>query len=451
MPSSSQPQSRPLRVAVVGGGLGGLCLAQGLKRAGAPLDVAVFERDRTRTDRLQGYRVHIDPAGSRALHACLPPALYAAFVATCGVGGNGFSMLTEGLREVFSFEADDPGAMPDPVESHKSASRITLRQVLLSGLEANVHFAKTFARFELEPDDTVVLRFEDGSAATADVLVGADGGNSRVRRQLLPHAQRVETGILGVAAKVPLTPETRAMVPDQIFRGPALIGARQGRAMFVAVQAFKRRAERGAAIGGDDAAAALHPGILFDNTGDYLMWAFSARRETYGAIADAVEDPEHADGAAWQRAVLGLTGGWHPALRRLVAMADPSTVAPLPIRTSVPPEPWPASRVTLLGDAIHSMTPYRGVGANVALRDAALLCRRLTAAARGELPLLEAIAAYEAEMRGYGFAAVRGSLQAMRQAHAENPVARTLARTAFRTVNAIPPLKRRATARFADA
>ena len=61
----------PLHVIVIGGGIGGLCLAQGLKRAG--ISVAVYERDRTLTDRLQGYRVHINPSGSRALHACLPP------------------------------------------------------------------------------------------------------------------------------------------------------------------------------------------------------------------------------------------------------------------------------------------------------------------------------------------------------------------------------------------
>ena len=60
----------PLHVLIIGAGTGGLCLAHGLKRAG--IGVAVYERDRTRTDGLQGYRVGIDSDGSRALHACLP-------------------------------------------------------------------------------------------------------------------------------------------------------------------------------------------------------------------------------------------------------------------------------------------------------------------------------------------------------------------------------------------
>jgi flavin-dependent dehydrogenase len=61
--------STPLHVLVIGGGIGGLCLAQGLRQAG--VSVAVYERDRTRADWLQGYRIHINPAGSKALHEWL--------------------------------------------------------------------------------------------------------------------------------------------------------------------------------------------------------------------------------------------------------------------------------------------------------------------------------------------------------------------------------------------
>ncbi len=66
-------------VGIIGGGIGGLALAQGLKKAG--IGVALYERDRTPTDRLQGYRVHIGPKGSAALHDCLPSDLFAVFAA----------------------------------------------------------------------------------------------------------------------------------------------------------------------------------------------------------------------------------------------------------------------------------------------------------------------------------------------------------------------------------
>ena len=69
-----------MKVAVAGAGIGGLCLAHGLLRAGA--DVTVYERDETLDSRFQGYRLHVD-AGP-ALHACLPPDLYELCVATGG-------------------------------------------------------------------------------------------------------------------------------------------------------------------------------------------------------------------------------------------------------------------------------------------------------------------------------------------------------------------------------
>ena len=57
-----------LRVRIIGAGTGGLCLAQGLKRD--DVEVEVFERDHTPTDRLQGYRLSINATGHvRSRHA----------------------------------------------------------------------------------------------------------------------------------------------------------------------------------------------------------------------------------------------------------------------------------------------------------------------------------------------------------------------------------------------
>src|SRR5690348_14690973 len=137
----------PLHVLIIGAGTGGLCLAQGLRQAG--ISVAVYERDRTRADGLQGYRVGIDPDGSRALHACLPPDLFATFVATVARAPRYFNMLTEHLDEVLSLELPPD---TDPINSEKSVSRMTLRQVLLTGLEDVVHFDKAFVRYEQHGD-----------------------------------------------------------------------------------------------------------------------------------------------------------------------------------------------------------------------------------------------------------------------------------------------------------
>jgi 2-polyprenyl-6-methoxyphenol hydroxylase-like FAD-dependent oxidoreductase len=90
---------------------------------------------------------------------------------------------------------------------------------------------------------------------------------------------------------------------------------------------------------------------------------------------------------------------WHPAIRGLVDRIDPGTLFSHPFRRLDPTPPWPTSRVTLVGDAIHAMLPTLGKGANIAMRNAAVLRDGLVAAARGERPLLEAIAAYEQDMR----------------------------------------------------
>ena len=84
------------RTAIIGGGIGGLCLTQGLHKAGVP--ISVYERDRTPRDRLQGYRVHIEPNGARALHDCLPTDLWQAFLATTGKSGQDFGFLTERME-----------------------------------------------------------------------------------------------------------------------------------------------------------------------------------------------------------------------------------------------------------------------------------------------------------------------------------------------------------------
>ena len=178
-----------MRIAVIGGGIGGLCLAHGLRKAG--VDVAVYERDLSRTDRLQGYRVHINPDGAAALRECLPAANWERFERSAGSSENGFGFLTEQLKPLLVLDPDE--------EKHYSASRITLRQVLLDGLD--VRFGKRFERYE--QGDDITLHFEDGTTASCDVLVGADGIRSRVREQYLPPATLA--ALFEAAATIPGT------------------------------------------------------------------------------------------------------------------------------------------------------------------------------------------------------------------------------------------------------
>jgi salicylate hydroxylase len=429
-----------LHVVIIGGGIGGLCLAQGLKEAG--ISSAVYERDRSPRSRLQGYRIRISPQGSRALRECLPADLWRAFVATCGKSPTAFRFVTHRMEELLRVDVSNNG----DGDRDYSASRIALRQILLAGLDDVVHFDKAFTRYEESPDGRVTAFFEDGTAATGDVLIGADGGNSRVRRQLLPHAERVDTGIRAVGGKVILTDETRKQLSPALLGGPTLVRAPGGCAMFLAAQEMGRPIDPNAGIDGNEPLANRYPGLRFDDSQSYLMWAASRRYERSALPAESAPP----DGLALQSFALTVCESWHPAFIRMIRMTDLSTLGLVKIRTSVPVSPWPTGRITLLGDAIHSMTPYRGIGGNVALRDARLLCRTLTAVDRGEAPLLEAIHDYEAAMMDYGFKAVRESLRSAEMAHSTNAIAVLMGSAVFRLANAVPALKARMFGRSAD-
>ena len=413
-------------VLIIGGGIGGLALAQGLTRAG--VSAAVYERDSSLTSRLQGYRVHISPGGSRALHECLPPHLFDAFDRTCGKPMRAIHFLTEQMKPLLSLDAglvkDD-----DAVARHRSVSRITLRQVLMAEL-GDVHLGKTFVRYE-ERGGKVVAHFDDGTSAEGDILVAADGAGSRVRRQFLPDASLLDTGVTGIGGKVFLD-DNRARIASRLLDGMCLVAGRDGVCLFVAMQEVN---DALGAIGANEAGS-LQSGAVFENTRSYVMWGLGAKRERLGIDANEHDPARLAALAA--RAVLG----WAPEFRTLVGLADPTTLSQFAIRTSTAVGPWPTGRVTLLGDAIHAMTPYRGIGANMALEDAVRLTRAIVAGARGERDLFDAVAGYEVEMRDYGFRAARNSLHAMRQSVDAGQLSLTCQRLAFRAIDRLPPIKR---------
>jgi 2-polyprenyl-6-methoxyphenol hydroxylase-like FAD-dependent oxidoreductase len=432
----------PVHVIIIGAGTGGMCLAHGLRRAG--VSVAVYERDRTRSDGLHGYRVGIGPTGNHALRECLSPELFRTYLATCARSPRYFNVLTEKLRQTASFPLRPH---PDAINNEQSVSRMTLRQVLLTGMDDIVHFNKTFTHYEQQDDGTVTAYFADGTSATADLLVAADGTHSPTRRQYLPHAEIRDAGSINIATKAPLTEQTRALLPEQVRDGISLIFGSGGLMGVLHVMQFNwdQHGAPKAGIGGTDAELVERwPGLLYDNTRDYInliIWS-AARRFPSDVIQWR--------GKELVRLALDLTPNWHPSLRELLTHSDPGSCIPVKVATSVPIEPWKASNVTLLGDAIHTMTPGRGAGANTALRDAALLCRQLTAAAAGDKTLLQAVADYEAEMIPYGFARVADSLNnngTSGDAPLYKPVIGRLvlmaARSYFGLTSRVPPLRKK--------
>jgi 2-polyprenyl-6-methoxyphenol hydroxylase-like FAD-dependent oxidoreductase len=429
-----------MQVMIIGAGTGGLALAQALKQAG--IGVTVYERDRTPRDAQGGYRVGISPGGSRALRECIPPALFELFAATCARAPRYFNMLTEQFSELLCLQMTDEGA--DPVNGEKNVVRGILRQVLLTGLEGNVRFEKKFLRYEDNSDGTLTVHFEDGTRCTGDVLIGADGVGSRVRKQRLPYARHEVTGILSIGGKLPLTPETKVLLSEKMFYGMSMIMAPKGCGGIIHVLEFpwNRRdaTQRTAATTGDG--IALGQALLNEYPQDAIGWGLWASHKQFPV------DPKHLAGPELVRLALEMTRHWHPNLRKLIQLTDPTAVTYINVRTSVPVSPWESSNVTLLGDAIHTMTPGRGAGANTALRDAALLRKTLMEVSEGRKPMTAAIHEYEVEMLRYSTEAV---LESRKQMNDEDMIHKPILgriqlavmRTTMRLLNAIPPLKRR--------
>ncbi|GAA3450744.1 FAD-dependent monooxygenase [Dactylosporangium matsuzakiense] len=352
------------RVLIAGAGIGGLALAQALRQGG--VDVAVYERDASARTRSQGYRIHIDRDGNAALADCLPPEVLALVRATSSVNGDLVAGYTHRLERVMVQEF--PGI---PTDEITHVDRETLRQSLLSGLEDVVHFGRPVTGYTVTAAGRVSIGFDEG-----DLLVGADGVGSAVRGRLLPHAVVRDIGLRCLYGRMPI--DGSVEIPADFDRGFCWVADETGVGMGFATVRFRTRAAGRA---------------------DYLMVTLVATPERLG-VPDArlfAMAPEEL-----RALVAAVTTGWHPAIRAL----NGRDFFPIVLRAGERVEPWPSGPVTLLGDAIHTMPPTGGVGANTALQDAATLARAVLT----PRPLLEAVAAYERVMLPRGFATVERSL-----------------------------------------
>jgi 2-polyprenyl-6-methoxyphenol hydroxylase-like FAD-dependent oxidoreductase len=364
-----------MRVIVIGAGLGGLCLARGLRQEG--VEVAVHERDAGPTARFQGWRIGLRERSIDTLRWCLPERLHALLDATSGDAMGEGRMVDPQLALVATAPAQDEGRLFD---------RNVLRHLLLH--DTAVRFASKLDAVEELPGGGVRARFADGRTEEADLLVGADGMGSTVRRQLLPQVQEVDLGVRGVIGRTLLTERFEPLVP-----GWSTFVAGEDVQLFLGTMRFHQEPRA--------AAAELAPDIDVPDTRSYIRW-LTLLRADHPVVAG--EDPEAAVAL-----LLELTAGWHPDLRALIEQADRDNTGVGPLRNTTEVPAWPDGPVALLGDAVHPMPPG-GLGANLAFQDARLLTGLLAAVGRGERDLAGALAEYRREVVAYGAAARQESL-----------------------------------------
>jgi 2-polyprenyl-6-methoxyphenol hydroxylase-like FAD-dependent oxidoreductase len=223
-----------------------------------------------------------------------------------------------------------------------------------------------------------------------------------VRRQRLPEVQVIDAGVqgIGVFGRSPLTPNVLADLPPLLLQGVIFVADRTGHRLLLG--AFQPRREIAAAP------AAIASDVELEPVQDYIMVSCSVAEDT---VVPPNREWTPDTPRMLRDSMLRALEGWHPAARGIVERLELESMFSIPFGFIEPPEPWTSSRVTLIGDAAHAMLPTLGMGANLSLRDAGLLSERLAAVARGDQDLIDAIGAYEADMREVAYPIMRMTME----------------------------------------
>ena len=376
----------PKPVLISGAGLSGLLLARSLRSSNIPF--MLFERDPSLAARAQGYRLRISTDGINALKAVLSNDEYAKLesgTAQTGQGGmHSLDAITgqpkprempgggsggHGKGKEGGAGSKGPGLGGDVL----GVSRAFLRQCLFEGEEGVVRWGKKATGYSVSSTG-VKISFADGSESEeGSLLIAADGPQSAITKQLTDGKVRAyDTGARMVHGQTPASAfknlgEGVFFVDDSSVEGQSL-----------------------------GLITNVRPGS-FDTPDLELGWVFVGSPGTF----EPPNDDFSIVGATAANIVREKTAHWHPRLKAVFEQQNDAEAAFLKMSTAQPdgiPDWSNEPRVTVMGDAVHCMTPAGGVGANTALRDAALIGRLLGEKGgwwegmTGE---------YEKEMRGY--------------------------------------------------
>ncbi|KAI0411994.1 FAD/NAD(P)-binding domain-containing protein [Xylaria grammica] len=331
-------------VLIIGAGVAGLTLAQGLRLHS--ILFRLFERH-PRSHVSQGHRFRISKDGQSALNSVLSGQLQ--------------SLLRDTAAERHRFEPRYVDASkldyskPTPVDPETvPLDRTWIRQLLSLNLDDAIEYEKNFESYEII-DGRVHVKFTDGSIVYGQVLVGADGVKSRVRRQLQPDRKLLDLERWIMWGRTPLTARLKESLPPDLLTWCMYLGHEANVQAVVEPMVWSRSVLQ----------VSEHKLPDFH---DYVYWCLCAAPHQYAeGLPKTLEEKE--------QYLKRLSKTWHPNLKLLLGSAAYELSACVPVLSSKPDiEIRSASRtgqVTLVGDAAHSMSPMGGSGADMAIRNAA--------------------------------------------------------------------------------
>ncbi|THG00109.1 hypothetical protein TEA_012405 [Camellia sinensis var. sinensis] len=323
--------SKKLRVLVAGGGIGGLVFALAAKRKG--LDVMVFEKDLSAIRGEGQYRgpIQIQSNALAALEAIDLEVADEVMKTGC-ITGDRINGLVDGISGNWycKFDTFTPAAERGlPVT--RVISRMTLQQILACAVGEDVIMNDSnVVNFEDDGDKVTVI-LENGQRYEGDLLVGADGIWSKVRKNLFGFKEATYSGYTcytGIADFVPADIET---VGYRVF-----LGHKQ---YFVS----------------SDVGAGKMQWYAFHN-----------------------EPPGGVDGSTGKKQrLLKIFEGWCDNVIDLLLATDEDAILRRDIYDRAPTFNWGKGRVTLLGDSVHAMQPNLGQGGCMAIEDSYQLAMEL--------------------------------------------------------------------------
>lgn len=385
-------------VIVIGAGIGGLALARLLQLRGVP--VRVYERDVSLEARAPGYSLTLQQ-GMRVVRAM--QLEHALLMTRPCVSLESFRLRHDGT--VVRMSRRVPADVPQFI-----VPRGTLRQLLYDALEpGTVHFGHTCVDYYDEGERTAVtLERTDGECwpedgtrqrtVAARCVVGADGLRSFVRAQLDPPYD-TEPHALGLAMINGLVrvPNTDAVLRETFTNTRVIEALGDGVRLFVKP---------------------------YDSV--HVMWQCTLPWPAAAAVATHGHD-QRVQWLHYLKQRISKAHRWDVALARLVASTAASTIRVRDLCDVLPHKTARCSdersRLVLLGDAWHAMTPYKGQGANTALEDAFVLAHYL---ADTSLSTGASLRAFEADRLPRGRNAVLASRTKTLQAHSSQTAERAL-------------------------
>jgi len=322
------------RIAVIGGGMGGLAIGSLLQRFGFK-HVTVYEQA-SELARI-GAGINIYPNGMHVLRAT---GVVEEMLERGQIPNSWFSREWDTGAILYSQPQQEWAQKFG--EPHSILHRGDLQATLLRGLApGTIQFSKRLVGLD-ETGSDVTLSFADGSTAQADIVIGADGVNSRVRELLLGYEPPKYTGYVAYRSVFPTSRLSRPLESD------------------------------GAKFWSD----ARHPSG--EDRHMIIYYTTKAKDEVY--FVTGSPDP-HWEGTSpvdvTVKEVQDHYAGFHDEVQRVIAAS--TSISKWPLLTRDPMPLWSSGRVVLLGDACHPMKPHMGQGAGMAFEDAAVLARCIQA------------------------------------------------------------------------